>query len=257
MKMKLGFIGTGHISKAVIHGILDSKIKISKIYISKRNLKISRGLSNKSKKIVILKDNQKILDLSSWVFLAITPSVGSKIIKKLKFKKKHTIISFISTIKMNELKKYIKVKTTIVRAIPLPPISLRKGPVPIFPPNKKVKAFFDNLGDTIEIKNENLSLNFWANSAMMAPFYEMLHTLSIWLTNKGIKRDSAQKYITSLFVALAEDALTKSKNLKKLVKESQTPKGLNEQAVNELKKLGFYKSLNKVNDNILKRLKKV
>ncbi len=255
--MKLGFIGTGQISKAVINGILNSKIKISKIYISKRNSIISKTLSKKSKKIVIIKDNQTILNLSNWIFLAITPSVGNIIIKKLKFKKKHIIISFISTIKMNELKKFIKVKATIVRAIPLPPISLRKGPVPIFPPNKKVKAFFNNLGDTIEIKNENLSLNFWANSAMMAPFYEMLQTLSIWLTKKGIKKDSSQRYITSLFVALAEDALTKSKDLKKLVKESQTPKGLNKQAVNELRKLGFYKSLNKVNDSILKRLKKV
>ena len=189
--------------------------------------------------------------------MAITPSVGSKIIKKLKFKKKHIIVSFISTIKMKELKKFIKVKATIVRAIPLPPISQRKGPVPIFPPNKKVRNFFNNLGNAIEIKNENLSLNFWANSAMMAPFYQILESLSMWLIKKGVKKDSAQKYITSLFVALAEDALTKSKDLKKLVKESQTPKGLNEQAVNELKKLGFYKSLNKVTESVLKRLKKV
>jgi len=255
--MKLGFIGTGQISKAVIHGILGSKLKISKIYISKRNLKISSALSKKSKKIVVLNNNQKILDLSNWIFLAITPSVGNKIIKKLKFKKTHTIVSFISTIKMKELKNFISVKATIVRAIPLPPIAFRKGPVPIFPPNKKVRNFFNNLGDTIEIRNENLSLNFWANSAMMAPFYEMLQNLSIWLTRKGIKKNSSQKYITSLFVALAEDALNKSKDLKKLVKESQTPKGLNEQAVKELKNLGFYSSLNKVTDSILKRLKKI
>ena len=52
-------------------------------------------------------------------------------------------------------------------------------------------------------------------------------------------------------------SLFNSKDLKKLVKESQTPKGLNEQAVNELKKLGFYKSLNKVTESVLKRLKKV
>ena len=255
--MKLGFIGTGQISKAVIHGILGSKLKISKIYISKRNLKISSALSKKSKKIVVLNNNQKILDLSNWIFLAITPSVGNKIIKKLKFKKTHTIVSFISTIKMKELKNFISVKATIVRAIPLPPIAFRKGPVPIFPPNKKVRNFFNNLGDTIEIRNENLSLNFWANSAMMAPFYEMLQNLSTWLTRKGVKKNSSQKYITSLFVALAEDALNKSKDLKKLVKESQTPKGLNEQAVKELKNLGFYSSLNKVTDSILKRLKKI
>ena len=255
--MKLGFIGTGQISKAVINGILNSRLNYKKIYISRRNFTISKELSKKSKKIQILNDNQKILNLSNWIFLAVTPNVGKKILKNLKFKKNHIIVSFISTIKMNDLKKFIRVKSTIVRAIPLPPISLKKGPIPIFPPNNKVKKFFNNLGDPIEIKNEKLSLNFWANSALMAPFYEILKTQSKWLVKKGVKRDSAQKYITSLFVALSEDALKKSNNLEKLVEESQTPKGLNEQAVKELRKLDFYKSLNKVTESILKKLKKI
>ena len=254
--MKLGFIGTGEISKAVIQGIISSKIKFSKIYISNRNNKISKQLSKSNKKISIMKDNQKIIDACEWVFLAITPVVGKKIIKELKFKKKHTIISFISTIKMKELKKIIKVKATIVRAIPLPPISLKKGPIPIYPPNKKVKRFFDNLGTTVEIKNEVLSLNFWTTSSMMAPFYEILYTLSQWLIKKGVKKESAQKYITSLFVALSEDSFNKSSDLKKLVKESQTPKGLNEQSVKELRKLGFYRDLNKTAESVLRRLKK-
>ena len=80
--------------------------------------------------------------------------MGEKIIKNLKFKSNQTIISFISTITLSQLKKAIKVKTKIVRAIPLPPISLKKGPIPIFPPNKKVKDFFNKIGTTIEIKNE-------------------------------------------------------------------------------------------------------
>ncbi len=255
--MKIGFIGTGHITKSVIHGILGSKLKINKIIISKRNHKISLTLKNKSKKIQVLNNNQKIINKSDWVFLSVTPEVGHKILPHLKFKKNQTIISFISTIKMKELKKYIKLKSKIVRAIPLPPISIRKGPVPIYPPNKNVKKFFDHLGTVIEIKNENLSFSFWSTSSMMAPFYELLRTLSLWLNRKGINKQDAQKYITSLFIALAEDAKINSKNdLKLLVKNSQTPKGLNEQAVNELIKSGFYKSLNKTANNILKRLKK-
>ena len=256
--MKLGFIGTGQIAKATILGILRSNLKINKIYISQRSKKISKQLSKKSKKIVILRNNQEIINNSNWVFLSITPEVGNKILKNLKFKKKQTVISFISTIKMNELKKYIKVTSKIVRAIPLPPISLKKGPVPIFPPNNKVKLFFDQIGTTIEIKNEKSSLNFWATSSMMAPFYELLKTLSSWLISKGIKKNDAQKYITSLFVALSEDAIVNSKkDLKILVKNSQTPKGLNEQAVNELRKSGFYKSLIKTANSVLRRLNKV
>ena len=157
---------------------------------------------------------------------------------------------------MTQLKKITGLKKNIVRAIPLPPISLRKGPIPIYPINKKIKKFFDKLGTTVEINNENLSLNFWATSAMMAPFYEILYSLSNWLVKKGIKKDNAQKYISSLFHALAEDALQHKKYLKKLVKQSQTPGGLNEQAVNDLRKAGFYSLLEKTSNKIIKRLKK-
>ena len=253
--MILGFIGTGKIAASVITGICRSKISYNKIIVSPRNIKIAKSLKKKFKKIVIAKNNQQIIDESNWVFLSITPTVGEKIIKDLRFKSKQTVVSFISTITLSQLKKAIKVKAKVVRAIPLPPISLKKGPIPICPPNVKVKAFFNNLGTTVEIKNEKSSINFWSTSGMMAPFYELLRVMSNWLVKKGIKRDNAQKYITSLFLALSEDAAVNAKNdLKYLVKESQTPKGLNEQGVRELTKLGFYKKVEKTLNGIHKRL---
>ena len=92
---------------------------------------------------------------------------------------------------------------------------------------------------------------------MMAPFYELLRVMTDWLVKRGVKRDNAQKYITSLFLALSQDAVVNSKeNLKYLVKESQTPKGLNEQGVKELTKAGFCKSLEKTLNSIHKRLNK-
>ena len=255
--MNLGFIGTGKIASSVITGICQSKITYKKIIISPRNKKIAQSLKKKFKKIVIAKNNQQIIDKSDWIFLSVTPSVGEKIIKKLKFKTKQTIISFISTITLSQLKKAIKVKANIVRAIPLPPISLKKGPVPICPPNSKVKKFFNKLGTTVEIKNEKSSINFWSTSGMMAPFYELLRVMIDWLVKRGVKRHNAQKYITSLFLALSEDAVVNSKkDLKYLVKDSQTPKGLNEQGGKELSKAGFYKSLEKTLNSIHKRLNK-
>ena len=256
--MKLGFIGTGKITSSVVTGICGSKISFKKIILSPRNRSVARDLKKKFKKVVIAKNNQEIINSCNWIFLAVTPNVGEKIIKHLKFKSSQTVISFISTMTLAQLKQAIKVKAKIIRAIPLPPISLKKGPVPIFPPNKKVKNFFNKLGTTVEITNEKLSKNFWSTSGMMAPFYELLSTMSNWLVKRGVKRDKAQKYITSLFVALSEDAVVNSKkDLKYLVKDSQTPKGLNEQGVKELRKAGFYRATERTLNSILKRLNKV
>ena len=254
--MRLGFIGTGKIASSVITGVCTSKISFQKILISRRNKNIAQKLKKRFRKVYIAKNNQEIVDKCNWIFLAVTPQVGKKILKNLKFRPSQKVISFIATINLAQLKKYIGNSIKIIRAIPLPPISIKKGPVPIFPPDKQVKRFFDKIGTTVEIKNEKTSKNFWATSGLMAPFYELLKVLTDWLVKRGVKRNEAQKYITSLFAALSIDSVNNSiKHLKYLVADSQTPRGLNEQAVKELRRVGFYKSLEKSLNNILKRLK--
>ena len=99
--MKLGFIGTGKIASSVIIGICNSKIKYKQIIISPRNRKIANSLKRRFKKISIAKNNQEIVDKSNWVFLSVTPKVGEKIIKSLKFKYIQKFVIFISTINLS------------------------------------------------------------------------------------------------------------------------------------------------------------
>ena len=158
--MRLGFIGTGKIASSVITGICTSKISFRKIIVSPRNRNTAQKLKKKFKKVIIAKTNQEIVNKCNWVFLAVTPMVGKKILPKLNYRSNQKIISFISTINLAQLKKIVKKKSKIVRAIPLPPISLGKGPVPICPPDKQVKSFFNKIGTTVEIRSEKSSKNF-------------------------------------------------------------------------------------------------
>ena len=117
--MNIGFLGSGHITSSIIEGIFKSKLKIKKIYISPRNKLISKKLSKRFKKVTVSINNQQLIDKSNWIFLSITPQVGNKILPKLKFSKNKKIISLISTINLEKLKKYTKSKN-ISRVIPLP-----------------------------------------------------------------------------------------------------------------------------------------
>ena len=99
--MILGFLGTGHITSSVIEGIFKSKLKIKKIYLSPRNVLIAKKLSKRFKKIIIAENNQQLIDKCNWIFLAITPQVGHRILKKLHFKKnknRHTTHKYESRI---------------------------------------------------------------------------------------------------------------------------------------------------------------
>ena len=254
--MKIGFIGTGKITSSIIYGIFKSKLKNLKISISPRNRSIANKLSKKFRSVEIRKDNQEVIDRSDIIFLAVTPNVGLKILDKLRFTSNKKIISFISTINLANLKKLTKNKN-ITRAIPLPPIEIKKGPIVVCPPNKTAKSFFNHLGIVIEVRNEKVCNKFWSTSSLMAPFYELLKTSTDWLVRKGVEKSKATNYITELFLGLSQDAVNKkSSGLKKLVAESQTPRGLNEQALRELQKGKFYSKLNVALNNIHRKLNK-
>ena len=254
--MILGFIGTGKISSSIIYGIFKSKLKVRGIYISSRNKNIAKKLSKKFRQVKILKDNQDIINKSSIIILGVTPNVGNKILFKLKFPSNKKIISLISTMNLNKLKKITKNKN-VVRATPLPPIEINKGPIVICPPNKTAKNLFSYLGTVIEIKNEKLSYKFWSTASIMAAFYEILNVSSNWLIKNGIKKNVANSYIAELFFSLSQDAVLKqSQGFKKLVAESQTPKGLNMQVLKELKKSNFFTKFSNSLDSIGKRVSK-
>ncbi len=254
--MNLGFIGTGKIASSIIYGIFKSKLKINNIYISSRNVNIAKKLNNKFSKIKVFSNNQEIIDRSNVIFLSVTPTVGNKILNDLNFNNKKIIISLISTIKLKKLKKLTKSKN-ICKAIPLPFIENLDGPIIISPKNKTAKRIFSKLGHVIEIKDEKMSYSFWSTSSVMAAYYEIYNSTKNWLKQKGLKDRVATDYVAELFLALSKDAFVKKKiGYKKLVVESQTPKGLNMQVLKELKKVRFYDKFKQSLENVHKRIKK-
>ena len=93
---------------------------------------------------------------------------------------------------------------------------------------------------------------------LILPTILTIFTVSCNTTSPNqVKKSDAQRYVISLYSALAQLAeVHSSKNLRKFVLESQTPGGLNWQGVNELRKSGYFKYLEKSVNNILKRLNK-
>ena len=60
--MKLGFIGTGTITTAVIEGLIKSKAKVQQFNISQRSKKNSSYLKRKSGKVTVYSKNQEIIN---------------------------------------------------------------------------------------------------------------------------------------------------------------------------------------------------
>ncbi|CAN1607809.1 ProC Pyrroline-5-carboxylate reductase [Candidatus Pelagibacterales bacterium] len=254
--MKLGFIGVGKIATSVIEGIFNSKINIKEIILSPKNRQNTNSLRNKFKKIKIAKSNQDVLDKSNWVVLSITPKVGKQILKKLKFKKNHIVLNFMSTIHNQELKKIIFPARQIFKIAPLPMIKYNVGPIIIYPKNKTIENFFNKLGKVVSTSNEKENKKLWVMTSFMATYFEIFNTAHKWFLRKGINKNKSMEYLIHLFKALNNETIKNSNySMDKMIKEFQTKGGINEELLNKAKKSGVFKNLNKGFDKIYNRVK--
>ena len=255
--MKLGFVGVGKIATSVIEGIFKAKINVKEMILSPRNKKNSKSLKNKFKKIKIAKSNQEVLDKSNWIVLSVTPKVGKQILGKLKFRKNHTVLNFISTIHNQELKKIIYPAKQIFKIAPLPMIKYNLGPIIIYPKNKIVEKFFNMLGKVIATNNEKENKKLWVLTSFMATYLEIYNTAHKWFVKRGINENKSKEYINHLFKALNNELLKNSHySTDKMIKEFQTKGGINAELLKRLKKSGIFKNLNNSFDKIYNRIKK-
>ena len=254
--MKLGFIGVGKIATSVIEGIFNAKINIREIILSPKNRQNTNSLRNKFKKIKIAKSNQDVLNRSNWVVLSVTPNVGKQILKKLKFKKNHIVLNFMSTIHNQELKKIIFPARQIFKIAPLPMIKHNVGPIIIYPKNKTIENFFNKLGKVVSINNEKENKKLWVMTSFMATYLEIFNTAHKWFVKNGINQNKSREYINHLFSALNNELLKNSNySMDKMIKEFQTKGGINEELLMRAKKSGVFKNLNKGFDKIYNRVK--
>lgn len=254
--MNIGFIGTGTITTSVIEGLFRSKIKVKQILISQRNEKNSTVLSRKFKRVKVMNNNQEIVNKSSWIFIAVVPKVAKSILQDLRFRKNQTIVSFISTASMTYLKKTLYPATNIIKAAPLPTIEHKLGPIVLFPNNKKVTSFFNQLGKAVIASTEKENNQLWTIASIMATYFEFCNTLEMWLVSKKIKANKARAMVASLMFGLSHTMLMSKTKTKDLIKEYKTKKGINEELLLRLKKAGVFTKMNGALTKILERITK-
>ena len=254
--MKLGFLGTGTITTAVIEGLVKSKTKFEQINISLRSKKNSSKLKRTSKKIKVFKNNQEIIDRSSIIFISLLPKVAMKEIKKLKFRNSQIIVSFVSTINIKNLKANCLPAKTIIKAAPLPMAKDGLSPTIIYPNNNKVKKLFETIGTVVVAKNEQQNNHFWVMSSFMASYVSIIKTLKDYLQKNKIKNNEADKYLNTFLTGMLFELNNNKFDLNKLIKELQTKGGINEELKNRLSKDKAFNLINKNLNRIYLRLKK-
>ncbi len=254
--MKLGFIGTGALTSAIVTGLKSVADNSVPVLLSPRNEEIAAGLASRYPDVHVAPDNQAVLDNCDTIMLAIRPQIAHEVLPELRFRRSHHVVSLIAILSREEIAALIAPMEQVTKALPMPMIAYRQGATIICPPDPDVAAFFGKLGKVIEVEDSSEFDALSVVTATFATYFKYLDTIHGWLKDHGVADAKARDYIATLFKALANaPETTPDAGFMHLAEEYATRGGINEQVLRELTAGNvfdlFAKSLDGVHRRIL------
>ena len=256
LPQKIGFIGTGTITDAMVRGLLKAPAAVSQIIVSARNAEIAAKLAADFAAVTVAADNQAIVDRCDTVVLAIRPQIAEDVVRPLRFRPGQTVISVIAATSRPTLLDWIGAEVRLTQAIPLPFVAGRKGTTAIFPPDPETATIFNALGNAVECDTREEYDLLAAASALMATYFGIMQRTTDWLTEKGLPPGKARAYLVPVFAELSQTALAAGPNVpfSELSREFATKGGLNEQVLTDFERNGGSDALAQALDGVLARI---
>lgn len=254
--MNLGFVGTGHIAASIIEGLCTASKPPERILVSPRNAEKAASLAARFDCVTVAADNQAVVDGSECVILGVLPPVAPEIIRALRFRPDHLVISVIATRTLDEIRALVEPARYVALSVPLPPVACHLGPVAYYPDEPRVGALWSKVGTAVPAKDEDELNVLWSLTALPAPFFSLLEDLCQWCQGAGVDASTAGRYAASMLHALASQAMDVADGrFARLAEMAATPGGLNEQAVNQVRATGGYANLLRALDGVLARMR--
>ncbi|WP_200833874.1 NAD(P)-binding domain-containing protein [Tabrizicola flagellatus] len=141
--MRLGFIGTGNITAAMVEGLGGG------VVLSPRGAAMAADLARRFPDVTVAESNQAVVDQSDMVVLAIRPQVAEEVVRALRFRAGQKLLSLVAATPVEVIRGWIGLDLPVIRAIPLPFVADRRCVTPIIPPDVEVAALFDRLGQAV------------------------------------------------------------------------------------------------------------
>ena len=254
---KIGFIGTGAITDAMVRGLLAEPAAVPHVMVSLRSAETSARLAADFPAVLVASDNQAIVDGCDTIVLAIRPQIAEEVVRPLHFRDGQKVISVVAATGRPALLDWIRADVRLAQAIPLPFVARRKGVTAIYPPDADTAAVFNVLGKAVECETKEEYDLLAAASALMATYFGVMHRTTEWLAEKGLPEEKGRAYLAPLFAGLSETALTAARDadFMDLSGEFATKGGLNEQVFTDFEKHGGSRAITLALDRVLTRIR--
>ncbi|KSV73656.1 pyrroline-5-carboxylate reductase [Sinorhizobium sp. Sb3] len=257
-RMTIGFVGTGTITAAVVTGLGKTGFRDTPIVLSPRSESVATRLAAANQNVSIALGNQDVLDRSDLVFLAVRPQIAEEVVRALRFRPSHHVISFVAATPLDRLLAWIDQPVRLSQAIPLPFVADLQGATAIHPPDEVSNAVFSALGTAVQVENKCEFDLLAVAGSMMGTYFGILDATSTWLESQGLPRAAGDAYLRQLFSGL--DHAVRSRpdtSFDELVGDHSTKGGLNEQVLEDFRGFGGTAALQKALGRVLTRIRPV
>ena len=239
--MRIGFIGTGNITGALVTGLSTRTNARYPIVLSPRNREKSAYLANQFDNVRVAPDNQDVIDGADLVVLALRPQTALEVTGGLRFHRSQKVLTLLGATPIAAVCRAVAPASCVLRAVPLPSAALGVGPILQYPEDPDVADLLGGVGECIVVSEESHLSLLSAVTALISPFFTLLDTVSGWAVARGVEKRLAERYTVSMFHALCEQALHAPQiGFEHLAEEAATPGGLNEQAHGVISKENGY-----------------
>ena len=241
---KLGFIGAGTITDAVVQGLHAAGNTKHDIHLSPRSEARSRALAARYERVIREDSNEAVVAESDIVFLAVRPQQMPELVG-LRFRAEQTVVSFLAGTPIDQLRPFVAPAARLVRVVPLPCIGLGQGPILMMPSDPTVEALFGKLGDLIVLTDEANFASVSAITGLMSSHFELQSVALDWLKTQEVPDGQAALYVRSFFAGLGAIGLAACRAGQSIdVAGYETRGGLNEACRIQLSGAGWFGQVN-------------
>ncbi|KRN89056.1 pyrroline-5-carboxylate reductase [Ligilactobacillus ceti] len=257
--MKIGFIGVGNMSSAIIKGLLAVDfVKPADIYVHS-GTKSKYEAFAKEYGLTTCESNSEVVQSADYVMLGIKPYILTDILKEIKetVRQENVIlISMVTGISLAEMQADLENDDAkIVRIMPNVNVEINEG-MTALKPNKAVKEsefqdtvdIFTALGQVIELPEKDFSIFVALAGSSPAFIYFFIDSLARAGVKYGLTKKQADQIVAQAVLGSAKKVLTTDKTPFELVDDVCSPGGTTIAGLLALEEAGFMTSVVKAVD---------
>ncbi|KAA6459236.1 NADP oxidoreductase [Acidobacteria bacterium AB60] len=253
--MRLGFVGVGSIASAMVAGLRASTDPPSEIVLSPRNPAAASGLAARFPEVVVAGSNQEVLDRCEMAVLAVRPQVAESVLRELRFRESHHVISVVATFTVERLRGLAAPSVKIARAVPLPSAAQLQSPTAVYPADEAAMGLFERVGPAFAVETEEQINAIGAASSVVASYFAFADSVTSWLVQRGLSAHPARDYVSRMLPSLQEAAAhAPGLGFRAMATAHATPGGLNEQILRHLESQGLFHRIHDALDEVMLRV---